>query len=135
VNKSPRRTLAVMTAAAALAGGTALAGTASAAPQQPSGSQARQLQQQVDGYLAKDSGARQISANKVAFKPALRLLPLRYVQLLRNRKRHLQQQPDLRHGRTLLQPERKPALDEPRQGHRHRVLDPGVEDQALLTHR
>jgi outer membrane murein-binding lipoprotein Lpp len=68
VNKSPRRTLAVMTAAAALAGGTALAGTASAAPQQPSGSQARQLQQQVDSYLAKDSGARQISANKVAFK-------------------------------------------------------------------
>jgi hypothetical protein len=67
VKKSPRKTLAVLTASAALVGGTVLTGTATAAQQQPSGSQS-QLQQQVDSYLAKDSGARQVSANKVAFK-------------------------------------------------------------------
>ncbi|WP_245694642.1 hypothetical protein [Streptomyces abyssalis] len=77
MKKSPRKTLAVMTASAALVGGTVLAGTASAAPQQSSGSQAQQLQQQVDSYLAKDSGARQVSANKVAFEGGTVTFPAR----------------------------------------------------------
>lgn len=70
MKKSPRKTLAVLTASAALVGGTVLAGTASAASQQASGSQvqAQQLQQQVDSYLSKDAGARQVAPNKVAFK-------------------------------------------------------------------
>lgn len=66
--KSPRKTLAVLTASAALVGGTVLAGTATATAQQQSSGSQSQLQQQVDSYLAKDAGARQVSANKVAFK-------------------------------------------------------------------
>lgn len=66
--KSPRKTLAVLTASAALVGGTVLAGTATATAQQQSSGSQSQLQQQVDSYLAEDSGARQVSANKVAFK-------------------------------------------------------------------
>lgn len=76
MNKSPRKILAVMTASAALVAGTVLAGTASAAPQQSSGSQS-QLQRQVDSYLAKDSSARQISANEVAFEGGTVTFPAR----------------------------------------------------------
>ncbi|MFD9302939.1 hypothetical protein ACFWCB_09675 [Streptomyces sp. NPDC060048] len=72
-----RKLFAVIAAAAALLGGTSLAGQASAAAQ-PSvyGQQARaagltsaqagRLQNKVDAYLADHTGSRQISANKLA---------------------------------------------------------------------
>ncbi|MGW0391614.1 hypothetical protein ACWDYJ_12090 [Streptomyces sp. NPDC003042] len=75
---SPRKILAMMTATAALITGTVLTTNASATSQTQqsayaeqvrdaglTGPQAAQLQKKVDGVLAKDSQARQVSANKL----------------------------------------------------------------------
>ncbi|RAJ71810.1 hypothetical protein K378_00631 [Streptomyces sp. Amel2xB2] len=92
MKKSPRKALAVLTASAALAGGTVLAGTtATAAPQQPS-AQSQQLQRQVDGFLAEEQGARQLSANKVAFKGGTVTFPAD------GRKHSALRAPSCRHG-------------------------------------
>lgn len=92
MKKSPRKALAVMTAATALVGGTVLAGTATAVAQQPSGVQSQQLQQEVNSYLAKDSGARQVAPNKVAFKGGTVTFPERGSGSAANRA------PSCRHG-------------------------------------
>ncbi|MFD9412385.1 hypothetical protein ACFWBN_36005 [Streptomyces sp. NPDC059989] len=81
---SPRKILTMMTATAALIAGSVLTTQASAAPQSPqsasasastykqqaigaglTGPQATELQRKVDEVLAKDSKARQVSANKL----------------------------------------------------------------------
>jgi hypothetical protein len=61
MNKSPRRILTMGAAVAALVGGTALAGTASAAPD----ARSAQVQAKVDAYLAEHPESRQVSADTV----------------------------------------------------------------------